>query len=291
MIVVTTPTGQVGEKLVPLLLDKGETVRVIARDGSRLDAGWRDRVEVVEGSHDDPVVLDRALRDVDALFWLVPPSFFRSDTVRTFYRDFTAPVVAAIRDHRVPRVVGVTSAGHGFSGDAGNLSASFETDAEIRSTGTAYRALSMPWYMENLLAQVDAIRAGTLPMPNDPDRVLASVATRDIAAVAAQVLAEVSWTGQDDVLVFGPDRLTPRQMAEVVSQVLDRTVSYVPLALDDFAQFLQGHGASSGVSQDMVAMLRAQNAGIYDDDVARATPQPTDFRSWCEEVLRPAVQR
>jgi hypothetical protein len=31
------------------------------------------------------------------------------------------------------------------------------------------------------------------------------------------------------------------------------------------------------------------NSGIYDADQAAATPGPTDFRTWCEEVLRPAV--
>ena len=82
-------------------------------------------------------------------------------------------------------------------------------DAEIERTGTAYRALSMPFYMENLLTQLGAIREhGTFSLTFAADRPLAMVATRDIAATAAALLADRSWTGQEHVPVFGPDRIS-----------------------------------------------------------------------------------
>ena len=36
MIVITTPTGQIGRQVLDRILDSGEAVRVIARDPSRL---------------------------------------------------------------------------------------------------------------------------------------------------------------------------------------------------------------------------------------------------------------
>jgi uncharacterized protein YbjT (DUF2867 family) len=74
MIVVSTPTGHIGSQLVRQLLGQDKQVRVIVRDASRLDEGVRDRVEVVEGSHGDAAVLDKALPGTEALFWLVPPN-------------------------------------------------------------------------------------------------------------------------------------------------------------------------------------------------------------------------
>ncbi len=53
MIVITTPTGQIGRQILNNILDSGKSIRVIARDPSRLDPKVRDRVEVVQGSHDD----------------------------------------------------------------------------------------------------------------------------------------------------------------------------------------------------------------------------------------------
>jgi uncharacterized protein YbjT (DUF2867 family) len=52
------------------------------------------------------------------------------------------------------------------------------------------------------------------------------VATRDIASTAANLLTDLTWTGQENLPVFGPDRLTPDGMAEVISQELGRPVAY-----------------------------------------------------------------
>lgn len=107
-------------------------------------------------------------------------------------------------------------------------------DAEIERTRVAYRTGSMPAYMENLLGQADAIRDhGTFAMAYDPDRVLALVATRDIAAIAAGLLTDRSWEGQEHLPVFGPDHLTPPEMADVISDILGRTVTYTRLSLPD----------------------------------------------------------
>lgn len=78
MIVLTTPTGNVGSQLLTELLKAGtESLRVIVRDPSRLQGTVRDEVEVIVGSHDDPTVLDQALDGAQGLIWLVPPSILK----------------------------------------------------------------------------------------------------------------------------------------------------------------------------------------------------------------------
>ncbi len=46
MIVITTPTGQIGSQVLASLLPSQEDLRVVVRDPDRLDAEVRDRVEV-----------------------------------------------------------------------------------------------------------------------------------------------------------------------------------------------------------------------------------------------------
>jgi uncharacterized protein YbjT (DUF2867 family) len=289
VLVITTPTGQIGRQTLTHLLASDEPIRVIARDASRLDLQVRDRVEIVEGSHEDPSVLARALEGADGLLWLVPPSL-AGVSARERYLDLTRSAVEAIRARGISHVVGISSAGHDWPTSAGVLSAAFAMDAEIERTGVAYRALSMPAYMENLLTQADALRDHrTFAMAYDADRVLALVATRDIAAVAAGLLTDRSWEGQENLPVFGPDHLTPTQMAEVISDVLGRTVTYTQLNLSDVTAAMTQRGASEGVAHDMVEMITAQNAGIYNADQTAAIPMPTSFRTWCQEVLRPAL--
>jgi uncharacterized protein YbjT (DUF2867 family) len=43
---VTGATGYIGGRLIPNLLDRGHTVRALARNPAKLDdAPWRDRIE------------------------------------------------------------------------------------------------------------------------------------------------------------------------------------------------------------------------------------------------------
>ncbi len=286
MIVITTPTGQIGSQLVTRLLDDEAPLRVIVRDPSRLDPGVRERVEVVVGSHDDPGVLDQALTEANALFWLVPPDP-RASSAEAYYLNFATAGAEAIRRHGVGHVVGVTSAGHGWPKPAGLLSAAFAMDAELERSGAAYRALSMPFYMENLDRQFDAIREqGVFSLTYAADRRLAMVATRDIAQTAAELLANRSWTGQQHLPVFGPDRLTPDQMAEAMSDVLGRPITYRQTSIEDFVSGMAARGSSEQAIRDMAEMNVAQDEGLYDADWVAATPTATGFRSWFEDTFQ-----
>ncbi|MEV5705724.1 NAD(P)H-binding protein [Actinoallomurus sp. NPDC052274] len=289
MFVITTPTGQIGSRLVRQLLDQDKEVRVIVRDASRLDDGVRERVEIIDGSHDDPAVLDKALPGAEALFWLVPPNP-QAPSAEEHYLNFARVGAAAIARHDVGHVVGVSSAGHGWPTPAGVLSAAFAMDAELGRSGAAYRALSMPFYMENLLRQLDAICGqGAFYLTCAGDLPLATIATRDIAGTAAGLLTDLSWTGQENLPVFGPDRLTPDGMAEVISQELGRPVTYRRMSMDDYVSLLRSGGAGDQTVKDLTEAFAAQDQGIYDADWAAAAPTSTDFRTWCREVLKPAA--
>ena len=288
MIVITTPTGQVGSQLVGRLLDGKDSLRVIARDPARLDAGVRERIDVVQGSHNDPAVLDQALPGAAALFWLVPPNL-QAPSAEAYYLAFARAGAEAIRRHGVRHVVGVSSAGHSWPKPAGLLSAAFIMDAELERSGAAYRALSMPFYMENLDRNLDAIcEQGVLSLPYAADRPLPMIAIRDIAQTAAELLTDRSWTEQENLPVFGPDRMTPNHIADVMSDVLGRPVTYQQTSHKDLVSRMTARGASEQTIRDMTEMHDAQNEGLYETDWAAATPTATNFRSWFQDVVRPA---
>lgn len=73
MIVVTTPTGTIGSRVLAGLLQATTTpLRVIARDPGRLPVGLPAHVEVVSGQTNDPAVLRQAFASASALFWCQP---------------------------------------------------------------------------------------------------------------------------------------------------------------------------------------------------------------------------
>ena len=286
MIVVTTPTGQIGSQVLERLLAADAAVRVIVRDPAGLDPQVRGRVEVVVGSHADAGVVDEAFAGADTLFWLLPPNP-RADDVTGYYLTFARPACAAIVDRGVQRVVSVSTLGHGTEG-AGQLSAALAVDELMADTGVSRRVLKMPYFMENLLGQVDMIRdQGMFAMPNVGDRTLLTVATSDIAAAAAPLLLDGSWSGQDDVPVVGPDDLSPEGMAAVMADVLDRPVRFRHVPGEDFVPALTGRGVGAAWAQALVEMADAQGAGFYGDPPRTA---PTGFRRWCTDVLAPAVR-
>src|SRR5580693_8708959 len=112
MIIVTAPTGAIGHQVLEHVLHGQEPIRVIARDPSRLPPQARDRIDVVQGSHSDAAVVNRAFAGADAVFWLVPPDP-RAKTVDAAYVDFTRPACAAFKAHGVKRVVGISALGRG----------------------------------------------------------------------------------------------------------------------------------------------------------------------------------
>jgi uncharacterized protein YbjT (DUF2867 family) len=292
MIVVTTPTGQIGRQVLDRILDSAEAIRVIARDPSRLPARVTDRVDVVQGSHDDTDAVTKAFAGADSVFWLVPPNPRGDRGSERYYLDFTRPAGQAIKSQAVQRVVGISTLGHGYQGKAGILSAALAMDELIESTGVGYRSLAMPFFMENLLRQAQAIKdQGTFLLANAADRPLPTVATRDIAAAAATLLLDGAWSGQASVPVAGPDDLTPVGLAEVMSDVLGRAIRFRHVPLTDYQAMMMQHGASEAMAQDVADMIDAQNHGIYDTEPRDPhAAAPTSFRQWCQDVLKPAIQ-
>ncbi len=292
MIVITTPTGHIGRQVLAGLLDSGEPLRLVARDLSGIPADTRRRVEVIEGSHGDPAGPDRAFDGADAVFWLTPPDP-RAESVEAAYVAFTRPAAEAFSRRGVKRVVSVSALGRGtpWAAQAGYATASLAMDDQIARAGVAYRALTNPSFMDNIAAQAGAIKnQGLFFSPIAGDRKLPAVATRDIAAAAARLLLDDSWSGSGEVPLLGPEDLSFNDMAEIISEVLGKEVRFRQITFEAYKDRFVGFGMSDAMAQGMTDMAWAKNEGL--DNAAARTPgnsTPTSFRQWCEEVLKPAV--
>ena len=292
MIVITTPTGQIGRQVLDNLLDSGEELRVIARDPSALPGGVRDDLDVVVGSHGDPAVADKAFADADAVFWLTPPDP-RAPSVEAAFVDFTRPAAEAFARHGVSRVVAVSALGRGtpWAGRAGYVTGSLAMDDLIAASGVAYRALTNPSFMDNTARQAESIRdQGLFFSPIDGDRTLPTVATRDIAAAASRLLLDAGWSGVGEVPLLGPEDLSFNDMAGIMSEVLGTDIRFRPTTLEAYNDRFLSFGMSEAMARGMTDMAWAKNEGL--DNGVRRTPEnstPTSFRHWCAEVLKPAV--
>ena len=292
MIVITTPTGQIGSQVLGDLLDSGEQLRVIVRDPAQLPAGVRKDLDIVEGSHGDAAVVNKAFSGADAVFWLVPPDP-RAPSVEAAYVGFTRPAAEAFRRHGVGRVVAVSALGRGtpWADRAGYVTGSLAMDDLIAASGVGLRALCNPSFMDNTIRQAPSIRdQGMFFSPIAGDRKLPTVATRDIAAAAARLLLDASWTGFEEVPLLGPEDLSFDDMAGIMSDVLGKEIRFQQTTFEAYKERFVSFGMSDAMAQGMTDMAWAKNEGL-DNGVPR-TPEnstPTGFRQWSEEVLKPAV--
>jgi uncharacterized protein YbjT (DUF2867 family) len=293
MIVVTTPSGQIGRQVLENVLRGGERVRVIARDPDGLSSETIARVEVVAGSHGAPEVVDKAFEGADSVFWLCPPDS-RAPSAEVAYVDFSRPAAAAIDRHQVARVVGISALGRGtpIAEHAGLVTASLAMDDLLASTSASYCAVTNPSFMDNLLRQVEAIRTqGAFFLPIDGDLKQPSAATRDIAATAAELLLDHSWSGDSERPVMGPEDLSFNEMAAIMTDVLDRPVRFQRTPDDAYKARLLSFGMSEPMAQATLDMWTAYGEGL---DLAEprtaASTTPTSFRQWCEDTLKPAIE-
>jgi uncharacterized protein YbjT (DUF2867 family) len=292
MIVITTPTGDIGHQVLQNVLQGNEPVRVIARDPSRIPQEIRQRVEVIQGSHGDAATIEKALKGADALFWLIPPEpLMTLNSVDEAYVGFTKPAAEAIRKCGVKRVVAVSALGRGWNKEAGLATANIKADDLLASTGVALRVLRMPSFMDNLLRQAPTIKEkGMFSSPIHADLKAPTVATSDIAAVAAKFLMDTTWTGQAEVPVLGPEDISPNEMAEILSDVLGKPVRFQQTPMEAYKSRMVSRRMSEAFAQGLADMMTAKNEGI-DNTASRAVAAdtPTTFRQWSEAVLKPAV--
>jgi uncharacterized protein YbjT (DUF2867 family) len=244
------------------------------------------------GSHGDAAVADKAFSGADAVFWLTPPDP-RAPSVEAAFVGFTRPAAEAFRRHGVGRVVAVSALGRGtpWAGRAGYVTGSLAMDDLIAGTGVAYRALVNPSFMDNTARQAESIKnQGMFFSPIAADRKLPAVATRDIAAAAARLLLDPSWSGAGEVPLLGPEDLSFNDMARIMSEVLGQDVRFQQTTFEAYKERFVSFGMSDAMAQGMTDMAWAKNEGI--DNAVQRTPEnstPTSFRQWCEEVLKPAV--
>jgi len=225
LILVTGATGRQG----------GSVVRHLSADGWRLAALVRnpdapaaralaDRgIELRQGDLEDPAALDRALVGAYGVYsvqsW--------ADGIDAEIRQGTNLAEAASRaavEHFVYSSVG----GAERATRVPHFESKWRIEERIRELDLPYTVWRPVYFMENLLWQRNAIRAGRLAPPMSPDVPLQFIAVEDIGAcVAMSFRTPGSWLGK--CTEIASDELTFTQVAAALSAVVQREVVLDPL--------------------------------------------------------------
>ena len=222
MHVVMGATGNVGSAVAEALLGRGEKVTVVTRRPQHA-ASWRDKGALVaEADVEDVSSLRAAFRRGLRAFLLNPPADPSGDTDATERRT-TRNILSALEGSGLEKVVVASTYGARPGEPAGDLTTLWELEEGLRRQSIPAAINRGAYYMTNWAGLLDvARRSGVLPTMLPANFRMPMVAPGDLGqAAAGRLLSPATDVGVRHV--EGPDRYTPRQVAEAFSRVLGRS--------------------------------------------------------------------
>lgn len=290
-IVVTTPTGHIGRVVAERLLEAGESVTLIVRDPSKVQALSDRGARVKIGSHADAKLLIEATKDAEALFVLVPPDFGTQD-IRASYRPFGEAAAEAILKNQIPFVVHLSSVGAELAEGNGPVAGLHVTEGLLGEAAKNLVLLRPAYFMENTLGQIAPIlQAGALFTAFRGETRFPMIATRDIGERAAQLLGRRDARGTSIVELQGAGELGYDDVARILSGVLSRPLSHVTVAKAPFIESLTGMGISRVLAESFFELSEGVESGRirFHEPRGPQNTTPTTYDTFAKEVFAPSL--
>ncbi|MFG2650686.1 NAD(P)H-binding protein [Streptomyces sp. NPDC048436] len=287
-IVVTTPTGHVGTRVVRLLLQAGARPRVIVRDPARLEAATRDAVDIRQGDLADADFVREATEGARTVFWVDPTPHSDAEPVEAS-REIGAGYARAMRANGIARAVLLSSVGAEKRNGVGHIDGLARIEEQLDATGADVLHLRCGYFFTNLMLSLDDLARGVLTSNAAPRAAMPWVDPRDIGDVAAARLLSDSWQGRVVQAVHGPEDLTHRRVTEILSGVLGYPVRPETVDDDDVRDALRSAGLPPGAVEGIVGMTAGSRDLVPEQSRDLTTTTPTTLGSWAYEHLRPKL--
>jgi len=202
---ITGAGGKTGRAVIAAVLDAGHEAVPVVR-----------RPQGIEGERmadlDDPAAMSNALVDADALYLIAPN--VHPDEVALLRPTIDLCEQAGLR-------IVYHSVMHPHVPQMPHHMGKAEVEALLRQSTLEWSVLQPASYMDNVIAPIAAAVDGTWRQPYDAQTPFTPVALEDLAAAAARVLVDRTFSYGTYELA-GPDRLSSQEMAATVARVLDR---------------------------------------------------------------------
>ena len=277
MYVITGATGNTGSRIARELLREGRPVRVIARGAGRLGDLVELGAQPAGGDLADAAFLAEAFRGATAVYAMIPPNYAAVD-FRAHQNTIASALARAVAAAGVTHVVTLSSVGAHLTQGAGVVQGLHDLEQTFNALpGVHVLHLRPTYFLENFLGQAGTVKAlGVMGSPLRPDVRFPVVHTRDIAAVAARRLAELSFTGKGVEYILGAEEIDFRDAARVLGGAIGRPeLAYVEFPFADARRAMVGEwGFSPSAADAFLEFQQALNDGRITEE-ARRTPENT----------------
>ena len=289
-VVVTTPAGRVGSRVVRLLIQAGVRPTLLSRNPGRIDPATSEHADVVAADLGDAAAVLRVTRDADALFWVAPePADPGADPV-AWYSLLGGIAARAVTGNGIGRTVFLSSIGAEKRVGAGDIDGLARAEEQLDATGATVLHLRCGYFFSNLLGELDAIRDGVLRLPMALDYPVPWVDPRDIGDVAAARLLFGGWSGRQVQAVHGPEDLTFSQVAGILSEAIGRSIRAETISEAALRDVLRSEGLGADLIEGRIGMSTVTRADFTaENERSILTTTPTTLAAWAHAVLRPAL--
>ena len=273
MILVTGAGGNVGRPLLEELITTKVPVRAAHRSAEKSTRARAADLDAVTLDYGRPETLGPALDGVDALFLLGSGGMGQTEG--------EINVVRAAKDAGVRRIVKLSVIGAAEE-EFGFARTHRPVERAIESSGLAWTFLRPASFMQNFVNYMaPTIRARHAIYTLIPDATFNHVDTRDVARVAAAVLARGGHDGRAYTLT-GPRSFSYRDAAATIGSVTGTPVQVVGLPEADMRAGMKANGIPDFYADLLVDLDRWYESGKADvvttsiRDVTGREPTPFD---------------
>ena len=232
MILIIT-AGKVGSAAARQLAGLGIPVRVLARHLERAAGLTHAGVDVYV-----PESIDQAVRGISSVILVTAPVVQQE-----------LSVIDSAKRAGVGHVVKITSKASADSPIARRRNQTAIEDALVASR-IPYTLLRNNAYMQNFLMMAPGIaQTSTFRTATGNGRV-AHIDVRDVAAVAAEIAAAPAGHAGETYWPTGPEALSGKDVAEVLTKVLGRPITFHPISYEEQKQAMVNAGLPEPVAAD-----------------------------------------
>jgi uncharacterized protein YbjT (DUF2867 family) len=291
MYAITGATGNTGSVVATRLLGRGEKVRVIGRNATRLEGFVQKGAEAFVADVTDAAALTKAFTGAKAVYAMIPPNPASPD-FSGYQERVSDAVVTAIANAGVGHAVVLSSVGADKPDRTGPVVGVHHLEEKLSSVaGLNALYIRAGYFMQNLLPQIAVIKKfGLLGGPLRADLPVAMIATRDIGGWAAEELLRLSFSGKQARELLGQRDLTYREVASVVGKAIGQpTLTYSQLQ----PQFIKPSLLQSGMSSNMADLLLEMSDALNSGYMAPLEPRsaqnttPTSIETFVAEEFVP----
>jgi uncharacterized protein YbjT (DUF2867 family) len=241
------------------------------------------------GDAGDTEFLVKAFQGADAVFTLLPPDPAAADYHQ--YADRIGESIArALEISRIDHVVNLSSIGAEMPSGTGPIAALHRQEERLNTiAGLNVLHLRAAYFMENVLMNIPLIKSqGMNGTAIRGDLKMSMIATKDIAAFAAERLWKRDFPGSSVRYLLGKEDITLSEATMTIGIRIGKpNLPYLAFSYADAEEGMVRSGLSRNMSKVYVEMNRAFNEGRIGAKRSAENTTQTSFSEFCEEIFVP----